>query len=68
MEIDLAEARRRQYAAAEEAKLLEDRADGFASLAAWERYELITNAIEAQERSARARTMIAGQDTTLDAS
>lgn len=52
-ELDLADARRRLAAAAAEAKALEDRGRGFEASAAWERFQLIGNAIAAQERRAR---------------
>jgi hypothetical protein len=48
--LDLDDARRRLAAAAEEAKRLEAQGAGFAALEAWKRYELIANAIGAQER------------------
>jgi hypothetical protein len=53
-ELDLDDARRRLAEAAEEAKRLEDQGAGFAAFDAWERYQLIANAIAAQERDARA--------------
>jgi hypothetical protein len=53
-ELDVAAARRRLAAAAEEAKRLEEQGEGFAALDAWKRYELIANAIAAHERRARA--------------
>ena len=52
-ELDLDDARRRLLAAGEEAKRLEDAGAGHEANAAWQRYELIRGAIEAQERSAR---------------
>lgn len=67
-EIDLDDARRRQQEAAEEAKRLEERGEGFASHAAWERYELITSAIAAHRRTERAREIIAGRGVASDAS
>jgi hypothetical protein len=55
-ELDLENARRRLAEAAEEAKRLEEQNAGFAVFEAWDRYQLIANAIAAQERDARART------------
>jgi hypothetical protein len=55
-ELDLEDARRRLVEAAEEAKRLEEQNAGFAVFEAWDRYQLIANAIAAQERDARART------------
>jgi hypothetical protein len=55
-ELDLEDARRRLAEAAEEAKRLEEQNAGFAVFEAWDRYQLIANAIAAQERDARART------------
>jgi hypothetical protein len=52
-ELDLAEARDRLEAAAEEAKRLEEEGAGWEANAAWKRYELIKGAIAAQERRAR---------------
>ncbi len=54
-ELDVATARLRLAATAEEAKRLEEAGEGFAALEAWKRYELIANAIAAQERRQRAR-------------
>ncbi len=59
-ELDLSDARRRLEEAAEEAKRLEDAGRGFDAHAAWQRYELIKGAIEAQERSGRAAERLAG--------
>jgi len=58
-ELDLADARRRLLAAGEEAKRLEDAGQGREANAAWERYEIIRGAIEAQERSARVARRLA---------
>jgi hypothetical protein len=55
-ELDVVDARRRLAAAAEDAKRLEERGDGFAALEAWKRYELIERAIAAHERRQRVRT------------
>jgi len=52
-ELDLDEARRRLSAAAAEAKRLEEAGDGYAANAAWIRYQLISDAIEAHERVER---------------
>jgi hypothetical protein len=53
-ELDLDDARRRLAAAAEDAKRHEERGEGWAAMAAWKRYEMISAAIEAQARSERA--------------
>jgi hypothetical protein len=53
-ELDLADAANRRDRAAETAKRLEEQGEGWAALAAWKEYELISAAIEAQERSRRA--------------
>jgi hypothetical protein len=60
LELDLDDARRRLAEAAEEAKRLEDAGEGFAANAVWERYQLIADAIEAQERRARVAERLAG--------
>jgi len=54
-ELDLDAARQRLAAAAEEAKRLEEQNAGFAVFEAWDRYQVIANAIAAQERDMRAR-------------
>jgi hypothetical protein len=59
-EMDIDDARRRLSQAAQEAKALEDAGGGYASNAAWERYQLIADAIEAQERRARLAQRPAG--------
>jgi hypothetical protein len=53
-ELDSVQARARLAAAAGEAKRLEDAGRGREAVAAWERYQLIKQALAAQERSARA--------------
>ncbi len=62
-ELDLADARARLRAAADEAKRLEDAGQGLEANVAWERYELIRGAIEAQERSARVARRLAARPT-----
>lgn len=52
-ELDLDEARRRLSVAAAEAKRLEVTGDGHAANAVWTRYQLISDAIDAQERVER---------------
>jgi hypothetical protein len=52
-EMDLAAARERLEAAAEEAKRLEDEGAGWEANAAWKRYDLIKGAIAAHERRQR---------------
>lgn len=54
-ELDLTRARQRQHAAGEEAKRLEDAGHGREASAAWERYELIRGAIEAQDGAIEAQ-------------
>ncbi len=58
-ELDVANAIERRDRAAARAKYLEEDGEGWAALAAWKEYELISAAISAQERSqaaeARAR-------------
>jgi hypothetical protein len=53
--LDLGDARRRLAEAAAEAERCEEANAGFAVFEAWDRYQLIANAIAAQERDARAR-------------
>lgn len=55
-ELDIEDARRRLAEAAARAKRLEDANAGFAVFEAWEHYQLIANAIAAQERDQRAQT------------
>lgn len=57
--LDVEDARLRLRAAAEEAKRLEDAGRGFEANAAWERYELIAGALEANERRARVARRVA---------
>ena len=52
-ELDLGEARERLEKSAAEAKRLEASGPGHAAQAEWERYQLIADAIAAQERRAR---------------
>lgn len=51
--LDVAKARRRLADAAAEAKRLEEKGSGHDAQAAWERYQVISDAIEAHERRAR---------------
>jgi hypothetical protein len=53
-ELDVAEATRRMFDAAEEAKRLEDAGEGWAANETWELYLGIKAAIAAQARSTRA--------------
>ena len=53
-ELDVADAIERRERAAATAKRLEEDGDGWAALAAWKEYELISTAIAAQERSRAA--------------
>lgn len=55
-DLDVAAARQRLEEAAEEAKALEERGEGIAAHEAWQRYQLIADAIEAHDRRARIAT------------
>lgn len=53
-ELDLVDAVQRRDLAAARAKQLEEQGEGWAALEAWKEYELISAAIEGQERSEKA--------------
>ena len=63
VELDVADAIERRDRAAVMAKRLEDAGDGWAALAAWKEYELISSAISAQERSQAAEQRALGGDS-----
>ncbi len=65
-ELDVADARRRLADAAATAKALEDRGDGQAANAAWERYELINRALEAYERRERVAARLDSEPPPQD--
>lgn len=64
-ELDLADAIRRRDAAAAKAKHFEEQGEGWAALDAWKEYELISAAIQAQERCLRASQRARAQRSAI---
>lgn len=64
LELDVADAIERRDRAAATAKRLEEVGEGWAALAAWKEYELISTAIRAQERSRAAEARARGGGLT----